>query len=50
MKTGEEGEDNGEERVEMTDGEVGETGSEPQCEEEEPETKTNEIKVKLIRI
>lgn len=30
MKTGEAGEDSGEERVEMVDGEVGETGSEPE--------------------
>lgn len=38
MKTGEEGEDSGEERVEMVDGETGESCSEPEREEEEPET------------
>lgn len=30
MKTGEEGEDSGEERVEKVDGEVGKTSSEPE--------------------
>lgn len=30
MKTGEEGEDSGDERLEMVDGEVGETISEPE--------------------
>lgn len=38
MKTGEEGEDSGEETVDMGEGEVGETGSKPESEEEEPET------------
>lgn len=52
MKTGEEGKDSGEDsgedigedieedRVEMVDGEVGETNSDPEWEEEEPETNT----------
>lgn len=38
MKTGEEGEDSGEETVDMVEGEVGETCSKPESEEEEPET------------
>lgn len=46
MQSGDEGEGSGEEREEMVDGEVGETGSEPEREEEEPETKTEEIKQK----
>lgn len=45
VKTGEEGEDigeeSGEERVEMVDGETGESCSEPEREEEEPETNTD---------
>lgn len=49
VKTGEEaedrgedmGEDSGEEKVEMVDGDTGESCSEPEREEEEPETKTD---------
>lgn len=48
MKTGEEGEncgeESGEESVDTVEGEVGETGSEPVCEEEEPEAKTETVK------
>lgn len=45
-KVGDEGDDRGEESADMVDGEVGETGSNPEWEEEEPETKTEEIKQK----
>lgn len=49
VKTGEEGEDrgedigeeSGEEKVEMVEGETGESCSEPEREEEEPETNTD---------
>lgn len=58
VKTGEEGEDSGEdigedseeEKVEMVDGETGESCSEPEREEEEPETKTDEAREMKQRI